>query len=54
MAQHLGVSTAIGIEAALCAVGVAAGLLYFFSHRAEVIATEDVPVARSADERVTA
>ena len=54
MAQHLGVSMAIGIEAALCAVGVAAGLLYFFSHRAQVIATADVPVGRPANERVTA
>ncbi len=36
MAEHLGVQTAVGIEAALCLVGVAAGLLYFFSHRQQI------------------
>ena len=33
MAERLGVQTAVGIEAGLCLLGVAAGLLYFFSHR---------------------
>ncbi len=46
MAQRLGVSTAVGIEAALCLFGVAAGLLYYLSHREQVVATADV--ARSA------
>jgi MFS family permease len=36
MADRLGVPSAIGIEAALCLVGVAAGLLYFFSHRRQI------------------
>ncbi len=38
MAEHLGVQTAVGIESALCVVGVGAGLLYYFSHR-EAITT---------------
>ncbi len=33
MAEHLGVQTAVGIEAALCLAGIGAGLLYFFAHR---------------------
>lgn len=36
MAEHLGVQTAVGIEAALCLFGVAAGLAYFFSHRQQI------------------
>ena len=36
MADRLGVQTAIGIEAGLCLLGVAAGLLYFFSHRRQI------------------
>jgi MFS family permease len=36
MAQHLGVQTAVGIEAAMCLFGVAAGLAYFFSHRQQI------------------
>jgi predicted MFS family arabinose efflux permease len=33
MAEHLGVRAAVGIEASLCLVGVALGLLYYVSHR---------------------
>jgi MFS family permease len=36
MADRLGVQTAVGIEAGLCLLGVAMGLLYFFSHRAQI------------------
>lgn len=36
MAQAWSVQVAVGIEAALCLVGVALGLLYFYSHRAGV------------------
>ncbi len=39
MAEHLGVSTAIGINAGACGIGVAAGLLYFFSHRTSIAST---------------
>jgi MFS family permease len=36
LADRLGVQSAVGIEAALCLVGVALGLLYYFSHREEI------------------
>jgi MFS family permease len=36
MADHLGVQTAIGINAVACIAGVSAGLLYYASHRKEV------------------
>ncbi|HYM16408.1 MAG TPA: MFS transporter [Dehalococcoidia bacterium] len=36
MAQHLGVQAAVGIESVLCLFGIAAGLLYYFTHRDEV------------------
>lgn len=36
LAQYLGVSAAVGIEAALSLVGVAAGLAYYFSHREQI------------------
>jgi len=36
MADHLGVQTAIGINAVACIAGVGAGLLYYVSHRKEV------------------
>ena len=36
MAEHLGVPAAIGINASVCALGVAAGLLYYFSHRSKI------------------
>ena len=36
MADRLGVQTAVGIEAGMCLLGVAAGLLYYFSHRAQI------------------
>ena len=39
MAEHLGVATAIGINAGACALGVAAGLLYYVSHRSKIAAT---------------
>ena len=39
MAEHLGVSTAIAINAGACGIGVAAGLLYFFSHRTSIANT---------------
>lgn len=39
MAEHLGVSTAIAINASVCGIGVAAGLLYYFSHRTKIADT---------------
>jgi hypothetical protein len=39
MAQHLGVPATVGIEAGLCGLGLSAGLLYYLSHRQQVIAT---------------
>ncbi len=42
MASRLGVPAAVGIEAALCVLGVAAGLVYYVTHREHVIATADV------------
>jgi MFS family permease len=44
MAERLGTQTAVGIEATVCLVGVAAGLLYFFSHR-EAITLHEVATA---------
>ena len=39
MAEAWGVQTAIGIEAVLCLVGIAAGLTYYVTHRAQIVAT---------------
>ena len=39
MAEHLGVQTAIAINASACAVGVAAGLAYYVSHRTKIADT---------------
>ena len=36
LAEQFGVSTAIGIEAALCLAGVAIGLAYYVTHRQEI------------------
>jgi len=36
MAEHLGVSATVGIEAALSMLGVSLGLLYYLSHRREI------------------
>ncbi|TAK61694.1 MAG: MFS transporter [Dehalococcoidia bacterium] len=41
MADRLGVQTTIGIEAALCLLGVALGMLYYFTHREQL---GDAPV----------
>jgi MFS family permease len=48
MADRVGVQAAVGIEAAVCAVGVAAGLAYYLSHREKVIATSDIARAQPA------
>lgn len=40
MAEKWGVSATVGIEAALCMVGVAAGLVYYYSHRPQIPQTE--------------
>jgi MFS family permease len=45
MAEHLGVSTAIGINAAICLAGLAAGLVYFATHRREIGDTEALRAA---------
>jgi hypothetical protein len=45
MADRLGVPTAVGIEAGMCLLGVAAGLLYFYSHRRQI---GDAPEALAA------
>jgi MFS family permease len=39
MAEHFGVSTAVGINASICLIGTGAGLLYYFSHRQAIGAT---------------
>ncbi len=38
LADALGVQAAVGIEAALCVVGVGVGFLYFLAHREEILA----------------
>ena len=43
MAEHLGVSTAVGINASICLLGTAAGLLYYFAHREAIGATANTP-----------
>jgi MFS family permease len=43
MAEHFGVSTAIGINASICLLGTAAGLLYYFTHREAIGATAGQP-----------
>ncbi len=43
LAERLGVQTAVGIEAVLCLLGTAAGLLYFFSHREKISAYRLAP-----------
>jgi MFS family permease len=48
MAERLGVSTAIGINAAICLLGLAAGLLYYATHRDEIGAALSTPVTASA------
>ena len=45
LAEHLGVSTALAIEAGLCAVGIAIGVMYYVTHRQAVKATEQVAAA---------
>jgi MFS family permease len=42
MAEHLGVSTAIAINAGACALGVAAGGLYYVRHRNEITGAPSV------------
>lgn len=44
MAEHLGVSTALVIEAAICLVGAGIGLAYYVRHRAQI----DEPALASA------
>lgn len=41
MADRIGVPAAIGVNAALCGLGVSAGLAYYLSHRQEVARTSD-------------
>ena len=45
MAEHLGVSEAIGIEAALCMLGVGAGLAYYITHRHQIPMAAERPTA---------
>ena len=47
MAEHLGVSTAVGIEALLCLIGLAFGFRYYLSHRQRISETAG-PVAVEA------
>ena len=42
MAEHLGVSTALAVNAAACLVGVALGLLYYLSHRSAIAPAAEV------------
>ncbi len=39
VAEHLGVSTAIGVNAGICGPGAAAGLLYYLSLRSKIAET---------------
>jgi MFS family permease len=49
MAEHLGVSMAVGIEAILCLLGLGAGFRYYFSHRRLIAETADpVPLRASS------
>ena len=48
LAEEIGVREAIGINAAICAVGLAVALLYYFTHREQVQATSLVEAASSA------
>jgi MFS family permease len=43
MSEAWGVQTAIGIEAALCLAGVAIGLAYYLTHRAQIGDTASLP-----------
>ncbi len=45
MADRLGVPTAVGIEAGLCLIGVALGLLYYFAKREQVVDSSFAAVA---------
>jgi MFS family permease len=48
MAEHLGVSTTVGIEALLCLIGLAVGFRYYFAHRQRISETAN-PVALGAN-----
>jgi MFS family permease len=43
MAEYLGVSTAIGINATICLLGFAAGLAYYAAHREDIGASVSTP-----------
>jgi MFS family permease len=44
VAEHLGVPAAVGINAGLCGLGLAAGAIYYLSHRLRVAETADASV----------
>jgi MFS family permease len=43
MAEHLGVSTAVGINASICLFGTAAAMLYYFTHREAIGVSASMP-----------
>jgi MFS family permease len=52
MSEHLGVQTAIGINATVCGIGVAVGLLYYATHRREITTAQGAtPAALATAER---
>ena len=48
MADRIGVQAAIGVEAAMCMVGVALGLLYYSMHRERIVNESVVVTAQAA------
>jgi MFS family permease len=44
LADRVGVPATVGIEAGLCGLGAVLGLLYYLSHRQQVVATADASV----------
>ena len=40
LAEHIGVQTAIGINASVCMLGVAVALVYYVTHKAAILGTE--------------
>jgi MFS family permease len=48
MAEHLGVSTAVAIEALLCLIGVGVGFRYYISHRLRISSPADAVPAEAS------
>jgi hypothetical protein len=48
MAEHLGVQTAIGFNAGMCALGLAAAGLYYVTHREAIERADRAPAMTTA------